>query len=226
MTMSTSTNVVDTVLDMCVNTITQSSKEQLVHIVLTGGTTGKAVTQRLGEVVDQVSSADWDRVHLWWGDERFVPLESGQRNDKGIESILGAAYSPMRVHRAQGSDQCVNVEICARNYRDQLGAFGPTGPKFSLVILGMGPDGHVASLFPYSNQLTATELCVPVTDSPKPPPERITLTFAALNHSLRAVILAAGEEKQPALSRLMSGDVSVDEIPARGISTPVIEILS
>lgn len=218
--------IVDHVLEICVNTIIHAPKEQLVHLVLTGGTTGTAVTQRLGEVVDRVSSTDWDRVHLWWGDERFVPLESSRRNDKGIESILGGAYSPLRVHRAKGSDQCVDVETSARNYRDQLVAFGPAGPKFSLVILGMGPDGHIASLFPHSKQLAATALCVAVTDSPKPPPERISLTLKALNHSLSAVILAAGAEKEAALSRLMSEDATVDEIPARGISTPAIEILT
>lgn len=218
-------NNVDRVLTMCRNVITCSDDSELVHIVLTGGKVGSAITQRLREVATTVPETAWERVHLWWGDERFVPYDSDQRNDFGIESILGDLYSEDRVHRVRGREPGLDANSSAQEYAHQLLRFGSSGPKFSLVILGMGPDGHIASLFPYSQQLRDTALCVAVTDSPKPPLERITMTFTALNNSSVTVILAEGLEKKLALKHLMDHTGSIEQTPARGITAPVLEIL-
>lgn len=218
-------NIVDRAIELCTRAITQGPEFEDIHIVLTGGRTGSMITQRMGVVATEVPPSAWDRVHLWWGDERFVPRNSPERNDFGIETILGDRYSPDRVHRALGNDQCNDVEASAENYLEQLTQFGPQGPQFSLVIVGMGPDGHIASLFPQSPQLSQTELCVAVKDSPKPPSERITLTLTALNRTSVAVILAGGIEKVEALHRLCADQGSTEDTPARGISAPVVEIL-
>lgn len=222
--MTNMTNV-DRALEICAHTIARSPDSEEIHIVLTGGQTGTTITHRLREVVAHVPRSAWERVHLWWGDERFVPLNSPDRNDFGIESDLGENYSPLRVHRALGSDQCPDVDACAADYLEQLKHFGAQGPHFSLVIVGMGPDGHIASLFPHSQQLSETELCVAVRNSPKPPSQRITLTFTALNRTRAAVILAGGTEKQDALLRLCADRGTIQDTPARGIAAPIVEIL-
>jgi 6-phosphogluconolactonase len=162
---------------------------------------------------------DWTQVDFWWGDERYVPADSSDRNDRGVEldllDVVGA--DPARVHAMPAADEShVDVTSAAAAYEQELQTHG--GDHFDLVLLGVGPDGHVASLFPGFPQLDATEGAVPVTGSPKPPPERITLTFGALNRTREVWFVVAGEDKADAVARALADQGSVRETPARGIT--------
>ena len=209
-----------------IKSLERASSNELLHIVLTGGTTGGVFNLKLGEIASALPASVWKRVHLWWGDERFLPTQSDERNDYGIREILGHYFDDDRVHQVSHSDECGSVNEAASLYAHELGRYGSPSPRFTYVLLGMGPDGHVASLFPRSPQLEATEVCVPVRDSPKPPPERVTMTFPTLNNSENTTIFAAGENKKQALNRLLAPSGSVDVTPARGISARELEILT
>src|SRR4051812_47378335 len=151
-------------------------------IALTGGTIAAETYQALAQL--DTSAVDWMQVDFWWGDERYVPADSSDRNDRAVELALldVVGVDPARVHAMPASDESyVDVAAAAAAYEQELRAHG--GGQFDLVLLGLGPDGHVASLFPGFPQLDADGIAVPVTGSPKPPPERISLTFAALNRT-------------------------------------------
>lgn len=162
------------------------------HIVLAGGTTPVAAYGLL-EAMD----LDWSGVHLWYGDERCVPFDHPDSNHGAIAQVLtapGATWHPMP--GASGPERG------PREYADELEA---AGASFDLVLNGMGPDGHTASLFPHHPLLHAPGLTAGITDSPKPPPERITLTLGALNAGRRLVLLVTGEGKAEALARVLAG---------------------
>lgn len=187
-------------------------------VVLTGGT----IAIRIYEVMAQVDSeaVDWTKVDFWWGDERFVPADSSDRNDRAAElallDVVGA--DPARVHAMPAADEAHrDLEEAAAGYADLVRKHGAGG--FDVVLLGVGPDGHVASLFPGFRQLEVDDdIAVAVTDSPKPPPERITLTFPALNRTAEAWFLVSGGGKADAVARALAEEGSVSETPARGIT--------
>ncbi len=217
---------VSVIVNIAIKTLEGSSSSELLHIVLTGGSSGMAFNSQLGDIAAALPASVWNRVHLWWGDERFVPRHSEQRNDYRVREILGHYFAADRVHQVKHSDECPSVNHAAYLYCRELAKYGSPSPRFTLVMLGMGHDGHIASLFPWSPQLHAIEVCVPVADSPKPPPERVTMTFPTLNNSDKTVIFAAGVSKQNALNRVLADSGSVDETPARGILARELEILT
>lgn len=185
---------------------------RVVHISLTGGSMGQALISawRATDHTDR----DWSGVHLWWGDERFVPHGDADRNDQqaydaGLRSLGVPADN---IHPAPTSDAVATAQDGADAYAAELARFcetetdglaqQPSVPTFEVMILGVGPDGHVASLFPHhpaQNVLDRTT--VAVHDSPKPPPDRISLTFPALNNSRELWLTVAGADKADALSR-------------------------
>ncbi len=180
------------------------------HVVLTGGTIALAAYELV-----QSDAADWARVHWWWGDERFVPAGHADRNDQQArDAFLDRLSVPAdHVHAMPAHGCSESMAEAADGYAATL----PTDP-FDLVLLGMGPDGHVASLFPGFAQLTEMDRrCVEVFGSPKPPSERITLTFPALNHAAEVWFLVSGDGKADAVARAI-GDGSVAETPAKGVS--------
>lgn len=221
-----SEDISDIAIATLISVLQESSTGDFLHVVLTGGETGMRVTSRLPEVAVGVHESIWNRVHLWWGDERFVASDSPLRNDYNIREILGKFYSPGRVHQVASTDDCGSVSDAADRYAAELAEFGSTSPLFTIVFLGMGPDGHVASLFPHSPQLHSTKVCVPVIDSPKPPSERVSMTFRTLNNSNRTLLFANGTHKEEALNKLMAPRGSIEQIPARGVSAGLVEILS
>jgi 6-phosphogluconolactonase len=187
------------------------------HVVLTGGTIAIAAYEQLTD------DADWTRVHWWWGDERFVPAGHADRNDRQArEAFLdrfGVPDDHVHPMPAQDADSAsiehadsASIGLAA----DRYGATLPAEP-FDLLLLGVGPDGHVASLFPGFAQLDETERrCVEVHDSPKPPPERISLTFPVLNNAREVWFLVSGEGKADAVARAW-GDGTVQDTPATGV---------
>lgn len=178
------------------------------RVVLTGGTIAAEAYSRI-----QPGAVDWSRVDFYWGDERFVPEGHADRNDQQArDAFLTRLQVPQERQHTMPAHGCSeSMAEAADGYARAL----PTEP-FDLVLHGMGPDGHVASLFPGYPQLHETSRrAVEVLDSPKPPPQRISLTFPALNHAHSVWLLVSGEGKAPAVARALAG-ATVDEIPASG----------
>ena len=184
------------------------------HLVLTGGGVG---TASLAEVAATPAhdAVDWRHLDIWWGDERFLPSGHEERNETAARQVLldRMDVDESRVHPMPASDQIESPEEAAERYAADLRArthpddHGEV-PSFDILMLGLGPDGHVASLFPGFDQLDVDDdVAVPVTGSPKPPPERISLTLPALRSARRAVILAAGQDKADAALRASRGEV-------------------
>lgn len=193
---------------------------ELAHVSLTGGSMGAAVLAAAGRL-PRAGQIDWSRVHFWWSDERFVPGGHADRNDRPArEAFLDAAGIPgENIHSALGSDQEPDLDAAAAAYAAELarfpGAEGPW-PSFDVCFLGVGPDGHIASLFPDRPEITITDRAVvAVRDSPKPPPERITMTRPVINSSQRVWLVLAGADKAAALGLALAG-ASYASVPAAG----------
>jgi 6-phosphogluconolactonase len=186
----------------------QSAREQrgVAHLALSGGSTPARTYELLAGALE-----DWDGVEIWFADERCVGPEDEESNYRlAAETLLGGAgIDPARVHRMEGE---LGPDEGARRYAEALQAgFAseqaspssvPAFPVLDLIVLGIGPDGHVASLFPGAPTLDAGEeaLCLGVHESPKPPPERITLSLAVLRAARRCLLLATGAGKADAIA--------------------------
>jgi 6-phosphogluconolactonase len=189
-------------------------------IVLTGGGTGVKLLKHVGE---HGSKIDWSAVHLFWGDERYVPEADDERNDKQArEALLDHIDIPARnIHAMAPSDGefGTDLDAAALAYEHVLAANAPEGestPNFDVHLLGMGGEGHINSLFPHTPAvLEKTRLVVGVEDSPKPPPRRITLTLPAVNRSREVWLVVSGAEKADAVAAAIGGADAV-EVPAAG----------
>jgi 6-phosphogluconolactonase len=184
----------------------QSRGEQ-PHVALTGGTIADAVHHELARLASGDSGIDWSGIDYWWGDERFVPRDSPDRNAWGARTgfLDPVGVDPLRVHEIGTSDDFATVAEAAEGYGRELRSHG--SGAFEVVMLGVGPDGHVASLFPGQPTLDVDdEIAAPVTDSPKPPPERVTLTLPALNRTRATWLVVSGAEKAQAVARAVAGD--------------------
>jgi 6-phosphogluconolactonase len=178
-------------------------------VVLTGGTIAIAAYEAL-----EAGNVDWTNVDFYWGDERFVPEGHADRNDQQAKDAfltrLGVPAERIHSMPAHGCD------LSTSDAADAYGAELPTEP-FDLVLLGMGPDGHVASLFPGFEQLHETQRrVVEVFNSPKPPPVRVTMTFPTLNNAEAVWFVVSGEGKAEAVARAM-GNGTIDDTPATGV---------
>ncbi|MET0700598.1 MAG: 6-phosphogluconolactonase [Mycobacterium sp.] len=190
------------------------------YIVLTGGGTGVKLLKHVGE---HGSAIDWSAVHLFWGDERYVPEDDDERNEKQArEALLDHIDIPARnVHAIAASDGefGADLDAAALAYEHVLAANAPDGestPHFDVHLLGMGGEGHINSLFPHTPAVQEkTRLVVGVEDSPKPPPLRITLTLPAVNRSREVWFVVSGGEKAEAVAAAVGGAHAV-EVPAAG----------
>ena len=200
----------------------RQTQEPAVHVVLTGGGIGTAVLAELAR--DPVRDAvDWGRLQVWWGDERFEPTGSPERNETGARTALLDRVPVVRdhVHPIAGPDSVPSAEESAEHYAAELRSHAPHGaavPDFTVVLLGIGPDGHVASLFP---ELPAVRIddatTAPVHGSPKPPPTRVTLTRMAINAAREVWVLAAGAEKAEAIRLTCDPAAGPWQVPAAGV---------
>ena len=166
------------------------------QIGLTGGGIADAVHHELARL-SASSEVDWSRVVVWWGDERFVAPDSADRNAGQARAafLSTVGVDPANVHEMPSTADAADVEAGAAAYSDERPR-SSAAATFDVLMLGVGPDGHVASLFPGFPQLDVDDrIAVAVTDSPKPPPERITLTFAALNRAKAVWFLVSGDEQ-------------------------------
>lgn len=187
------------------------------QVVLTGGTIAEAVHREVARL-SPGGEVDWTRVGLWWGDERFVPRDSPDRNAGQARAafIDGLGVPAELVHEVASTEQAADVDEAAASYAAELAEHAPDG--FDVVMLGVGPDAHVASLFPGHPQVHVADVdAVGVTGSPKPPPERVSLTYRALNRTRATWFLVSGEGKAEAVSRALAPDTpSVEDVPASG----------
>lgn len=196
-------------------------EKDAVHVNLTGGSMGIAVLAAIAES-PAVTAVDWSRVHVWWGDERWLPRADSERNERQArEALLENVPVPSpNVHAFAASDDGVELDAAAEMYARQLAEYAAPGdafPRFDITLLGMGPDAHVASLFPEMPGISVTDRTViAVRNSPKPPPERLSLTLPVINGSERVWLVVAGEDKASALC-LALADASSYEVPAAGV---------
>jgi 6-phosphogluconolactonase len=189
-------------------------------IVLTGGGTGIGVLAYLGQ---RGGGIDWSRVHLFWGDDRFVAEDDDERNFKQARSaLLDTIDIPAEnVHPMAASDGEFGNDInaAAVGYERELAAQAEPGspaPDFDVHLLGMGPEGHINSLFPHTDAVREKErLVVAVEDSPKPPPQRITLTLPAIQRSREVWLIVSGSGKADAVAAAVNG-ADPEEVPAAG----------
>jgi 6-phosphogluconolactonase len=190
------------------------------QIALTGGSIADAVHRELARLsADAEVEVDWSHVVIWWGDERFVEPASDDRNERQArEAFLDQVDAdPAKVHPMPSTESAQSLEEGAAAYGEELRTYG--SGAFDVVMLGIGPDGHIASLFPGFPQLDVDDqLAVPVNGSPKPPPERISLTFGALNRAASVWFLVSGEEKAPAVAAALADGTDRHDIPAAGVS--------
>lgn len=193
---------------------------RLAHIALTGGSMGRTVLQAVARH-SQASLTDWSLVHFWWGDERFVAGDDADRNAlQSRNALLDHIDVPTEnVHEIAAADSGLTLEEAAASYADELARFGTATdpwPSFAVCFLGVGPDGHIASLFPDRPEVTVTDAAVlPVRESPRPPSERITLTRPVLNASKRVWLVLTGADKASALGLALAG-ASYANVPAAG----------
>jgi 6-phosphogluconolactonase len=193
-------------------------------VVLTGGGVGIAVLEHVAGLAEEPirETVDWEQVEVWWGDERYVPADSDDRNEKQArEALLDRVGVPEhRIHAMPPSDGDLRTpEDGAAWYAEQLAAAagGPEGvPRFDVLLLGMGPEGHVASIFPESPAAHDERPVFAVLGCPKPPPTRVSLGFSAINTAEEVWMIAAGEAKAPAVAQALSGADPVG-LPAAGV---------
>jgi 6-phosphogluconolactonase len=198
------------------------AERDVAHLVLTGGTIGIGTLSALARLPAR-EAVDWGRVHLWWGDERFVPDGDKERNETQARDALldSLPLDPEFVHVMAPSDgpDGDDAEAAAARYAAELAKYAAEGadaPAFDVLLLGMGPDGHIASLFPdHPGTHEVAPSAIAVHNSPKPPPNRISLTFRVIQAAREVWVVASGAEKAEAVARALS---TADQVrtPAAG----------
>lgn len=211
--------LVDAVGDRLAATMTAAvAKRGRAVIVLTGGGTGIGLLRRLGS-----HPLDWSRVHLYWGDDRYVPRDDDERNEKQArEALLDHVGIPAeQIHPMPPSDAGFGADLdaAAHAYAEVLAAGAEPGqatPVFDVHLLGMGGEGHINSIFPHTAAVREDErMVVAVADSPKPPPQRITLTLPAVRHAREVWLVVSGAAKAEAVAAAIGG-ARPEDVPAAG----------
>ncbi|BBN17457.1 6-phosphogluconolactonase [Marchantia polymorpha subsp. ruderalis] len=195
-------------------------------IVLSGG----SLISTMGKLTEEpyLGSIDWARWHVFWADERVVPLDHPDSNYKlALDGLLSKV--PIPPGNVYAINDKLSPQKAAEDYElglkqlvkknvlrlDEAGEY----PRFDLILLGMGPDGHLASLFPHHPLVSKTDTWVAsIEDSPKPPPERITLTLPAINAAENVAFVATGSGKADKLKLVFGGDLPFGEVPAKLVS--------
>lgn len=180
---------------------------------LTGGSVGVRTAAALAS-----QSIDWDGVVVYFGDERFVPVKSDDRNDGQIDAVLFDRISahPTICRWPAPTELADDVDEAAASFGDRATFPEDGSALFDVHLLGMGPEGHVNSIFPHTPAVAETDrLVTGVRDCPKPPAERMTFTLPAVRRSRHVFLVVAGEEKAEAVARALEGADPAD-IPAAG----------
>ncbi len=197
-----------------ISLITASASKAISHhdhfsVGLSGGSVAKIVAKGLKDRKD----VEWSKWHIFYCDERHVPYSSEDSTHGFMHKELLSQVSPAAVHSI---DHSLSVEGAAEDYIAKIRSLYPGDgfPSFDLLLLGMGPDGHTCSLFPGHPGLQETKrMVIPITDSPKPPPSRITLTLPVLNNARCAVVISTGGGKADAVKGSLKPDSGVEPLP-------------
>lgn len=188
-------------------------------LVLTGGSMGKASLAAIAEHAER-DRVEWHRVRFLWGDERWVPAGDAERNDRLADELLfGSVETDTElVHRVAASDGSLDLDDAAAAYAELIDGLD----RIDVVMNGVGPDGHICSLFPGRDDLLRNEpgtaSALPVRESPKPPPERVTFSIPAVDRADHVWLLAAGAEKAPAVEQILNPSADLDRLPAARVA--------
>ncbi len=191
---------------------------RIAQLCLTGGRIANRIYTSLGAMVEG-SRLDPGRLELWWGDERFLPTDDPDRNAGPTLGVLAGKFplDPARTHPMPAADGIADNVVSAGTYAKELG-----DTVFDICMLGMGSDGHAASLFPNHPSFTETNhTVIGVNDSPKEPRERISLTLPTLNRSREVWFVVAGEDKAEAVARSLAADATIPAGVIRGRQSTV-----
>lgn len=202
------------------------AKKNSVHIALTGGTVGILTLEVLGKIISE-QKLDVSKAHFWWGDERFVESNSVDRNfnqaRNAMPNLLG--IDSKMIHAFPSSDNGMELETARSDFSAHIiEVFGDTEPAMDLTILGMGPDGHVASLFPGMNH--EGDLVIAVDNSPKPPPQRLSFSLELINGSEKILFVVAGLDKAEAIESVHKNpecDLPAAKVEAQGQTLWIID---
>ena len=208
----------NSVANQVANDLLEFLKEKLasqtrVDLAVTGGTVGIATLTACADL--PFSKLDLARLHIWWGDERFVESDSDDRNAKQAQGawISRLNIPSQNIHEFPAKSANLNLDEAASLFEGQ---FASAGISFDLMLMGMGPDGHVASLFPGQESLSGRENVIAVHNSPKPPPQRLSFTYETINKAKQIWFTVAGADKADAVS-VVFGDTP-ESLPAGRIS--------
>lgn len=177
------------------------------YVALSGGNTPKLMYSLLVN-----KDIEWNRIFLYWGDERFVPLDHTESTYLMVKEVL---IDKIKIPETNifAVPTYMQLDKARVWYENKL-------PKqFDLVLLGMGEDGHTASLFPYSSTLASEDAVAIELNSPKPPSERLTFTFKTINNAKNRIILVA--DKNKALEEVLEGEKNIQKYPIQGVKTPM-----
>jgi 6-phosphogluconolactonase len=207
---------------LVVKIIDAQAERGWASIVLTGGRIAAKVLRSVKEL-PAAGAIEWSRVDLWWGDERFLPAGDPERNETQARGALLDALplDQARVHAMPASDgpDGDDADAAAARYAAALAAAAKPGsselPHFDVLMLGVGEDGHVASIFPGHPEGHATGTTAAVHDSPKPPPGRITLTMRAIQTAEEVWLVASGPDKAESVGKALEG-ADPHQVPAAG----------
>jgi len=220
----------DTISQQAAQYIVRVANEAIVTrgrftIALSGGNTPKKLYSLLGSEPYR-SQIDWKLVDIFWSDERCVPPDNPDSNYRmAHEVLLSKIQIPApQVHHMPADTP--DREAASLAYTQEMQhVFGTNGiPNFDLIQLGMGPEGHTASLFPHQPSLHETERLVIPVSVPKPPPDRLTFTPPILNAARNVLFLVTGADKADALHAVLEGEYNPDEYPAQIVRPPNGEV--
>lgn len=180
-----------------------ASTDTICHLALAGGSSPLPIYESLPQ-----ASINWPNVHLWWSDERMVPHDQSDSNFHQFNHFLQSIPTPStNIHAVQTS---LSPSSAATAYTSEIQShLGPL-PQFDLILLGIGPDGHTASLFPDTpeGQNTVDEYIIPVLNSPKPPPQRITFTFKLINQAKNILVTVKDQPRVATVEAWLNGQPS------------------
>lgn len=186
------------------------------HIALTGGSLGIDFACELVDLIN--NSGDLTGLHIWFSDERFDAAGSELRNAKPVRDRL--KNLSVMVHEVKSTDDGISVSDAAASYGAELNEI-----EMDICVLGLGPDGHVASLFPHHWDPQEKARAIAVTDSPKPPAERVSFSMDFINASSQVWIIAAGESKAVAVTQVLEGDrdIPAGHVVARELTRLIVD---
>jgi len=208
--------------DLLERLATSQARDQVPAISLTGGSVADTVHREVARLsragAGHAPDVDWSRVDVFWGDERFVGPDDPDRNEKQAREALldHVGVDPARVHAMPSTEDAPDVYAAAEQYAARLGEHAPSG--FDVLMLGLGPDRHIASLFPGHAAVGVRDApTVGLTDAPKPPPHRISLTLPTLARTRAVWFFVVGAGKADAVAETRRADVGADVAPGAAL---------